>query len=937
MKTPGFLVALACASPTLAVDRSKFRTCQDTGFCRRNRTPRSPPKPYRLLKESVANHGDDGMSAILTQAESDSPPLKFVAKFYESGVARLQIREANPAKPRWEAPDIVQDQLLQPSPYQLLADSDDSVMRLEFAPGHVLAITYEPFGATLYVNGEAAVVVNGKNKFHFEYHRSRQGDPSLGSLQSGEEVDKHQGKKIVGYWEDGLAIYEDGSREEKANGATEMDRLESEGDGFWEESFEGHRDSKPFGPASVGLDISFPGSRHLYGLPEHASSMVLKTTKGEGSHYKEPYRMYTLDVFEYELDEPMALYGGIPMVLSHTAAASSGAFWFNPSETFVDVEQGPDGSMETHWLSESGVVDLMLLPGTKPKDILGQFTKLVGTQALPPMFALGYHQCRWNYKDEKDVALVHAKFEELNFPYDVLWLDIEHTDGKRYFTWDKNLFPNPIAMQESLSREGRRMVTIIDPHLKRDDSYYIHSEATAKGLYVKNKDGGDYDGWCWPGSSSYLDFTAPHVRQWWAEQFALDKYQGSTLDLFTWNDMNEPSVFNGPEVSMPKDARNLDGVEHREWHNLYGMYQQKATAEGQIMRSGGKERPFVLSRAFYAGSQRYGAIWTGDNAAEWSHLKIAAPMLLSIGLGGLTFAGADVGGFFGNTESELMVRWMQAGSFTPFFRGHAHHDAKRREPWMFGEPTTTQIRNTVMARYALLPYWYTLFHEAAASGVPTMRPLFFEYPSDEATFGIDDQWMVGSDLLVKPVTDPGVVTTELYLPGNEPWYDVDTYESFVGPRILTMSTPLEKIAALQRGGSIIPRKLRLRRSTKLMIDDPYTLFIALDSKQSAVGKLYMDDEHTFDFEQGDFCLRKYAFESGVLSATSASGAAMRFEPTNTIERVVVIGLSEAPKTVTLEETGRSRELSFTFDSNTHVLTIRKPDVRAAGDFQIILK
>jgi len=160
------------------------------------------------------------------------------------------------------------------------------------------------------------------------------------------------------------------------------------------------------------------------------------------------------------------------------------------------------------------------------------------------------------------------------------------------------------------------MVTIIDPHLKRDDHYYIHAEATSKGLYVKNKDGNDYDGWCWPGSSSYLDFTAAHVRTWWAEQFALDRYVGSTLDLFTWNDMNEPSVFNGPEVSMPKDTKNLDGVEHREWHNLYGMYQQRATAEGQIMRSGGVERPFVLSRAFFAGSQRFGAIWTGDNAAE---------------------------------------------------------------------------------------------------------------------------------------------------------------------------------------------------------------------------------------------------------------------------------------------------------------------------------
>lgn len=242
-------------------------------------------------------------------------------------------------------------------------------------------------------------------------------------------------------------------------------------------------------------------------------------------------------------------------------------------------------------------------------------------------------------------------------------------------------------MQQNVSRHGRKMVTIVDPHLKRDDNYFIHKEATAKRLYIRDKEGKDFDGWCWPGSSSYLDFTSPMVREWWARQFGLDKYVGSTLDLFTWNDMNEPSVFNGPEVSMPKDTQNLEGIEHREWHNLYGIYMQMATALGltnRCLSTGGdkdptkKLRPFVLTRSFWAGSQRYGAMWTGDNAASWSHLQIASPMLLSINLAGLSFAGADVGGFFGEPSAELFTRWYQAGAFTPFFRGHAHHDTKRR-------------------------------------------------------------------------------------------------------------------------------------------------------------------------------------------------------------------------------------------------------------------
>ena len=439
--------------------------------------------------------------------------------------------------------------------------------------------------------------------------------------QKEQEDDRHGGKEIVGYWEDGLAIYADGTREQRKeniiqeqrrkladdvdDGIGDGDSVHFDRDGSWEEKFGDHLDTKPFGPMSVGADITFPSSKHLFGLPEHASSLQLKGTTGDNAHYKDPYRLYNLDVFEYELDETMALYGEVPLIVGQSKDSGTvGVFWFNPTETFVDVEasDASDGT-KTHWMSESGIIDLFLLPGPNPKSLYRQYAKLTGRMPLPPMWSLGYHQCRWNYRDEEDVYQVHGKFEELDYPYDVLWLDIEHTDGKRYFTWDKNSFPNPIPMQEKLSAQGRNMVTIIDPHIKRDPNYHIHKEATAKGLYIKDKDGKkDYDGWCWPGSSSYLDFTNEKVRNWWADQFAYNKYVGSTSSLFTWNDMNEPSVFNGPEVSMQKDLRNLDGVEHREWHNLYGLLFQRATAEGLTRRNTDENvRPFVLSRSFFAG------------------------------------------------------------------------------------------------------------------------------------------------------------------------------------------------------------------------------------------------------------------------------------------------------------------------------------------------
>lgn len=548
-------------------------------------------------------------------------------------------------------------------------------------------------------------------------------------------------------------------------------------------------------------------------------------------------------------------------------------------------------------------------------------------------------------RDEADVYGVDSKFDEYAFPYDVLWLDIEHTDGKRYFTWDKSLFPNPTAMQEKLGARGHKMVTIIDPHIKRDGNYKIHSEASSKGLYTRNKDGNEYDGWCWPGSSSYLDFTDSKTRDWWADQFSYDRYAGSTQHLYTWNDMNEPSVFNGPEVSMNKDAKSIAGVEHREWHNLYGFYQIMATHEGQLRRNPERNtRSFVLSRAFYAGTQRYGAIWTGDNAARWDHLVQAAPMLLTIGVSGLTFSGADVGGFFQNPTTELMVRWYQAGSWQPFFRAHAHIDTARREPWLFGDETLAQLRDIVRTRYTYLPLWYTLFYMANQTGVPTMRPMWMEYPTDASVFNMDNQWMVGSDILVCPVTSQGSNSVNVYFPGQQPWYDVQTYAKVAGGSgSKSIDAVLTKIPAYQRGGAIVPRQMRARRSSQLMRDDPYTLVVTLDSASKASGQLYLDDGITFDFQRkGAFRLRQFDYapasaQQHVLKSIQVSGGKV-YAPSNTVERIVVAGLNgKAPASITAQDgDGGSRSLTFTYDAAADVLTIRKPDVKVAYDWSIQL-
>ncbi|TPP39644.1 putative glucosidase ii catalytic alpha subunit [Fasciola gigantica] len=301
------------------------------------------------------------------------------------------------------------------------------------------------------------------------------------------------------------------------------------------------------------------------------------------------------------------------------------------------------------------------------------------------------------------------------------------------------------------------------------------SDAHAKEIFVKTHGGETFEGWCWPGSSSWPDFMSPHVRKWWSEMFVQYEPKQSN-SVFTWNDMGEPSVFNGPEVSMHKDTVHFSGWEHRDVHNIYGLHIHQASWDGQLLRSGGVERPFVLTRAFFAGSQRTSAVWTGDNTADWGHLQISVPMILSLSIGGITLSGADVGGFFGNPDHELLARWYQAAAYQPFFRAHAHMDTKRREPWLVSEPYFQAIREAIIARYQLLPYWYTMFARAEADGQPVMAPMWYHFRHLEKTYSLELQYMIGEAILVRPVTTQGASSVEVYLPPGT-WYHHPTLQA----------------------------------------------------------------------------------------------------------------------------------------------------------------
>ncbi|XP_022655983.1 neutral alpha-glucosidase AB-like isoform X3 [Varroa destructor] len=961
---------------TYAVDRSNFKTCEQSGFCRRNRRLQPGQSPFIALT-TTAEQKDASHVELDILNSHNQQAFMLRLEGIEGGTLRMTIDEKNCPVRRYIALPALRSGIKN-IPITLISKTEDKLEATFGADGRVV-VSAEPLRIDVYSRDTLVFSGNARGLMVFEHYRHREHEKKNAKAEeekkdADDEVDpskvsyNERGEKIVDGKKASLSggffsKFWDGEAKKDidANADTEKDNSENahEGanktgedlDGAWEENFKGHIDSKPRGPMSVGMDFTFEDFTFVYGLPEHADSFALRPTNKRDSgsaissktatnqsvpiEKTDPYRMYNLDVFEYETNNPMALYGTVPVMIGHNEERTVGLLWLNPSETWIDIESPAGGVLssvvdfvsnkkhetrrETHWFSETGVIDVFFMLGPKPKDIAKQYALLTGTTPLPPMFSLAYHQSRWNYNDQDDVSAVDAGFDEHDIPMDVIWLDIEHTDGKRYFTWDSIKFSKPEEMIRNLTAKGRHMVTIIDPHIKRDPNYHVHSEASAKGYYVKDKAGNDYDGWCWPGSSSYLDFFNPEVRDYWAKKFALDQYKGSTEQLFTWNDMNEPSVFNGPEVTMQKDCKHVSDVEHRDVHNLYGLMFTSSTYEGHLYRSKGKLRPFVLSRSFFAGSQRYGAVWTGDNMAAWDHLRVTIPMLLSLSISGITFVGADVGGFFGSPDSEMMIRWNQMAAYQPFFRGHAHHDSRRREPWLFDEITVNILRDQLRMRYSMLPLWYTLFYENEIDGQPPMRPLWWEFPMDKETFGMDDAHLVGDRLLVKPVLTQGATSIDIYFPGRDTvWYDYLTHQKFAGGTKVTQAVTQASIPVFRRGGSIIFTKERVRRSSPLQAKDPYTITIALDkSGTSANGTLYIDDEATFDYRSGALIYSLAQYRDGVLNYQLLKGPG-NFTTPAWVERIVLVGVPKLPTKITYGD----QLLEFAHAEQT--VTVRKP-------------
>ncbi|VVT55417.1 uncharacterized protein SAPINGB_P004586 [Magnusiomyces paraingens] len=952
-----FLISIALFStPSQAVKHNLFRTCEQNKFCKRNRhiadyassqtlEGKEWTSPYEIDVATVALNKDKTAKLtgnILKTTPKGFVTLPFSLSFLKSGIVRFTLDELkrqdgnieipgnkNIRKERYNDLDkwtLIEENLVLSDGTELNIEQVEHDLKISYGGGNKLFLQSNPFSIKFYRNEELQVVLNERGLLNLEHWRAQPPAP-----KEGEEQVKDSELNV---WE-----------------------LE---EGMWEDTFDGKTDKKVRGPESIALDISFIGFKHVYGIPEHSDSLSLRETRGQAEgHHKDPYRLFNVDIFEYEVDSPMAMYGSIPFMQAHKAGSSVGLYWNNAADTYVDIiKTRPSNdkmisslqSTQTHWISESGLIDIFVILADDPSEVNEKYGSLTGYALLPQSFAIGHHQCRWNYNDKSDVLEVNSNFDKYDIPYDVIWLDIEYTDDKKYFTWNEKAFKGHDDMIKELDETKRKLVAIIDPHIKAVKGYKQFETLESKNLAICNTEDKPYHGHCWPGESVWIDTLSPEARKLWVSWFGKDQsWAGNNDNLHIWNDMNEPSVFSGPETTMDKNTVHFGGWEHRDVHNLYGMTYHNATLDALNERYNYKQRPFVLTRAYFAGSQRTAAMWTGDNMAKWEYLKAATPMILTSGVAGMPFAGADVGGFFGNPSTELLTRWYQAGAFYPFFRAHAHIDSKRREPWLAGEPYTSIIKSAIQLRYKLLPTFYSAFYQASIDGSPILKPLYYVTPNNEDSFAIDDEFYVGdSGILVKPVTEEGATSVNLYIPDDEFYYGYDDHEKiYKGVGNYRIEAPLNTIPMLLRGGHIHVRRDRPRRSATLMKYDPYTLVIALDKNGQAKGEMFIDDGESYNYEKGEYLRPEFELdiETGILSGTNEDETVLTpYLKSLWVEKIIIIGANAnqikegTAEVVEQDEAGEEVKRSVQvkrLSQNSAVIV--GPRVKLANDWSIEFK
>ncbi|GMH45019.1 hypothetical protein BSKO_12976 [Bryopsis sp. KO-2023] len=650
----------------------------------------------------------------------------------------------------------------------------------------------------------------------------------------------------------------------------------------------------------IEITSTIPEDAALYGLGE--------STKSGGLRLKRDGRTITL----WNRDQPSSspdinLYGSHPILYDvRKDGTTDGVFLLNSNG--MDIILNKD---TITYRVTGGILDFYFFLGPDPNSVLKQYQEVIGKPVMPPFWSLGFHQCRYGYENMEEVQGVVDGYAKAKIPLEVVWGDIDYMDGYRDFTLEKQKYslPKVTAFLKKLKSKGQKWVPIVDPGIKIDRGYPAYDNGLKTDVFLKDSTGKPYIGVVWPGNLHFVDYWHPDAQEYWTNQL---RYFHDELAAFDglWIDMNEPANFcsaphlsrfsneelrNGcPDISVddklerppyainngnsgkplsdrtvPVSIKHFDGTPHYDSHNLFGLAESITTYNSVADITG--KRPFILSRSTFPGSGSFVAHWSGDNSADWNNLRWGTVSVLNSNLFGIPFAGADICGFNGVTNPELCARWISVGAFYPFSRDHSNHSPQELYLWPEVEKSA---KIALKLRYQLLPYLYTTFYNAHIFGGAVAKPLWMDFPEEEETLNIDDQFMFGDSLLVSPAVEQGASQVEAYFPGGQ-WFSFEDGAPVVGPTTETLAAPLGTIPIHIRAGKIVPTQ-RYHLTTEEVRKSPFTLTVALDELDfpSAKGDLYVDDGENLKVDgEGSVYLTfeaELTSEGGVIRASNNS-------------------------------------------------------------------
>ncbi|MCH8616118.1 DUF4968 domain-containing protein [Sphingomonas sp. SM33] len=584
-----------------------------------------------------------------------------------------------------------------------------------------------------------------------------------------------------------------------------------------------------------------PASEHYYGLGDKTGPFDRRGAS---------YINWNTDAYGFDRGTD-PIYKSIPFYIATGGPAGAyGLFLDNTWRSGFDFGHRVEGTLMVG--ADAGPIDYYIIAGPSVADVVRRYTDLTGKAPLPPRWAMGFQQSRYSYMSETEVREIAGRLRSDRIPADVIWLDIDFQDRNRPFTTNPQTFPDLKGLAKEVGQQGFKLVTITDLHIAHapNQGYAPYDSGVASDQFLKNADGSTYVAPVWPGPSVFPDFTRKTSRDWWGslyKTFVDDGIAGF------WNDMNEPAIFETPTKTMPLDTvHRIEGdgfasrtATHAEIHNVYGMENGRATYEG-LLKLRPNVRPFVMTRASFAGGQRFAVTWTGDNNSTWDHLKLAVQQMLNLGLSGFAWSGADIPGFTGGASPELATRWYEIAAFTPVYRSHAAKNTPRGEPWVDGPEHLAIRKRFIEERYRLLPYFYALAEQSSRTGDPVMRPVFYDYPAlAKAPCDPAMAFTVGRDLLVAPSPKPeSTHPYDVCMPGAA-WFDywsglpVNAAQK-EGPsfEVVTETPRLDRLPVFVRAGAIVPRQ-PLVQSTAETPNGPLDLHVY--PGQDCQGTIYWDD------------------------------------------------------------------------------------------------